>query len=133
MGLIISAITTIILGLSLAVNPVKSTNGTQAAATNVTANTSVNETQESNNQTLTVNTDTNAEENITANATDDSKEKDNELQEGSEIKGKEKGKLKISAFNNKSGSVMPSLIPKIAVDHSGSLDVSSNTDIEEGK
>ncbi|MBI5732378.1 hypothetical protein HY967_00245, partial [Candidatus Jorgensenbacteria bacterium] len=73
-------------------------------------------------------TDEKVETNTTANVTDDS---DDRLEEKDENHGKAEGQVRISAFNNRSDKAILPLIPRVAVDHSGSLDASGNLTIGE--
>ena len=135
MGLLFSAIATIIIGLTLAVNPGKLVKDIQAKTitnANVTANTTTNGSIGVNNGTtnIGVETDDKLETNTTANVTED---KDENSEEKDKDRGKAENHEKVSAFNNRSGKVMKALIPKVAVDHSGSLDVSGNETVEVGK
>ncbi len=133
MGLLISIVTAIVIGLSLTANPVKLVNKIQAKAdtdTRVSANTTANGTIGSQKGIANINakTDDKLETNTTANVTDD---KDDNFEEKDEDHGKAKGEVRVSAFNNRSGKFMHPLIPKVAVDHSGSLDASGNLTIGE--
>lgn len=127
MGLLFSAIATLIIGLTLSVNPGKLVKNIQAKAdtnANVTASGSI--TAKNKSADADLETDEKFESNTSANATGDSTD---EKEEKDEKQDKAIGHVKISVFNNRSGKVMKPFIPKVAVDHSGSLDFSGNVTI----
>jgi len=108
MNFFLSAVTGAVLSLSLILNPAKLIRGVfkQAkAATNIEAKASLERAE-----TVTTTSDENEEL---------------EVKEEGEVHGKAKGQEKISAYNSGSGKVMLKLLPKIAVDHSVSLEADS--------
>lgn len=134
MALFISAIAAILIGLSVGANPAKLIKDIQVKAdsdTKVTANTSTNVDTDSQNKSSNVGmeSDEESETNTTANVTDDN---DHKFEEKDENHGKAEGHVKVSAFNDSSGKIMMPLVPKVVVDHSGSLDASENVTIGVG-
>lgn len=132
MTLLISAIAAILIGLSLTANPAKLVKDIKAKAdnsVNVTANTTTNGTIGSQNGTTNIDTETDEklETNNTANVNEDEGEKQVDKDENHE---KAEGHLKVSVFNNRSGKFLKPLIPKVAVDHSDSLEASENVAIK---
>ncbi|MBI3954974.1 hypothetical protein HY338_00895 [Candidatus Gottesmanbacteria bacterium] len=128
MTLLISAITALMVGLSLMANPAKIIKGVQAKTeinSNVTANTTINGSIDTNNRTTNVDveTDEKIETNTTSNVTGGS---DDELEVEDDNHEKAESQERVSAENNRSGKHMPTLIPKVAVDHSDSLEESGN-------
>lgn len=128
MTLLISTITAFIVGLSLMVNPAKIIKDVQAKTAtnaNVTVNATTNGSINTNNGTTNtdVETDEKLETNTTSNVTGGS---DDELEAKEDNHDKAGGQERVSAENNRSGKHMPTLIPKVAVDHSNSLEETGN-------
>jgi hypothetical protein len=63
-----------------------------------------------------------AEESAEVDGSDSEKDKDSKV--------KVESATKVSAYNTKSGKVMPALIPQVAVDNSVALDTEADTDVD---
>lgn len=123
MALLFSAIMAIIVGLSLATHPAKLIKDIQAKTeTNakVMANTSLGGRIDTQNLTAKVSKEANAELE-TRTPSKVAGDTDEELEA--------KGQVRVSAFNHRSGKFMFPFIPRVAVDHSESLEAVGNLTI----